>query len=355
MMRIGITYDLRDLYMGQGLTEEETAEFDDGDTIDAIAQALLRLGYEPDPIGTIRQLVDRLARGDRWVAVFNIAEGVRGFGREAQVPAILEAYDIPYTFSDPLTLSLTLHKAMAKRVLRDLNIPTPEFCVIEDESEIPATSLPFPLFVKPVAEGTGKGIQGHSRVSTPEALQTLCRDLLRRHAQPILVERYLPGREFTVGVLGTEKKARPMGVLEVRLRGRAEPFAYTYINKERCEDLVDYSLADDATARWAADIALAAWRGLGCRDAGRVDIRLDAAGVPNVMEINPLAGLHPVHSDLPILATMTGMTYDTLIDTIITSTLVRYDLVEGRKRYDGTNRHSLQRPATQGNPLLGIV
>jgi len=123
-VRTGLTYDLRDDYLAEGYSAEETLEFDRKDTIDSIEHTLRDLGYLTDRIGNIKSLVRRLASGDRWDIVFNIAEGVAGFGREAQVPAILDAYGIPYTFSDPLILTLTLHKGMTKHIIRDLGIPT---------------------------------------------------------------------------------------------------------------------------------------------------------------------------------------------------------------------------------------
>jgi len=164
MTLVGMTYDLRTDYLQEGYTEEETAEFDQPATIEAIEETLQSLGYRTDRIGHVRALAKRLVAGDRWDLVFNIAEGVRGFGREAQVPCLLDAYGVPYVFSDPLVLSLTLHKAMAKRVVRDLGIPTPDFAVVEDVSDIAGVSLPYPLFVKPVSEGTGKGIDAKSLV-----------------------------------------------------------------------------------------------------------------------------------------------------------------------------------------------
>ena len=127
LLRVGITYDLRQDYLAQGFSEEETAEFDRIDTIQAIEQALEALGFKTDRIGTIFNLTKRIADGKSWDLVFNIAEGLKGFAREAQVPALLDAFNIPYSFSDPLVLSLALHKALTKRVMRDLGIPTPEF------------------------------------------------------------------------------------------------------------------------------------------------------------------------------------------------------------------------------------
>jgi D-alanine-D-alanine ligase len=323
LLKIGMTYDLRDDYLAEGYGEEDTAEFDRPETIDAIEQALSSLGYETDRIGHIRSLARRLVQGDHWDMVFNIAEGLRGFGREAQVPAILEAFDIPYTFSDVLVLSLTLHKGMAKRVIRDMGIPTPDFAVIETENQIAGIHLSFPLFAKPVAEGTGKGITAASKIETRTDLERVCRSLMTTFRQPVLVETFLPGREFTVGIIGTGKDAFATEVMEVVLKPQAERDVYSYFNKENFAALVEYRLVADDEARQAGETALAAWRGLGCRDAGRLDFRSDASGRPNFMEINPLAGLHPKHSDLPIIFGLMGKTFSQLIDLIMRSALKR--------------------------------
>lgn len=323
MMRIGITYDLQADYLAEGMSEEQAAEFDRPDTIEAIELALRGLGFVTDRIGNIRRLAGRLVAGDRWDMVFNIAEGVRGFGREAQVPALLDAYHIPYTFSDPLVLSLTLHKGMTKRVVRDLGIPTPDFAVVEDESDIDRIGLPLPLFAKPVAEGTGKGIGAASRIRTRSELFAVCRRLLGEFEQPVLVEIFMPGREFTVGITGTGKASSAIGAIEVCLKEHAEEEAYSYYNKKRFEELVEYRLVRDATAQKAVEVALAAWRSLGCRDGGRIDLRADAAGTPCFLEVNPLAGLNPEISDLPILCRLSGIPYRELIARIMESALAR--------------------------------
>ena len=318
-MLIGLTYDLRDDYLNAGFSKEDTAEFDSEAVILGIEGALGALGYRTERIGNIRSLIRKLDRGDTWDLVFNIAEGLRGFGREAQVPALLDAYDIPYTFSDPLVLSLTLHKGMTKRVIRDLGIPTPDFRVIETRRDAEKIDLPLPLFAKPVAEGTGKGIDAASKISQRDHIVPVCRGLLGRFNQPVLVETFLPGREFTVGIVGTGENATVIGVMEVLLRQEAEQDAYSFLNKERFEDLVEYRLVKDEASKKAEAVALASWRGLGCRDAGRVDLRSDENAVPNFIEVNPLAGLHPVHSDLPILCYLAGVTYRELIEMIIES------------------------------------
>lgn len=325
-MRIGLTYDLRQEYLAAGFSEDETAEFDQADTIDQLEAALQRLGHETDRVGHAQQLVNRLAHGDHWDLVFNIAEGLAGIAREAQVPAILDAYGIAYTFSDPLVMALTLHKGLTKTVVAAGGIPTPAFTIVESESNVASIDLPFPLFVKPLAEGTGKGVSPTSKVHEAAGLLTACKQLLEKHSQPVLVETYLPGREFTVGILGTGARATALGTLEIVLLAGAEAGAYSYVNKERCEDLVEYRLvraADDDIVRLAEEISLHAWRLLGCRDAGRVDLRCDAAGQPQFLEVNPLAGLHPDHSDLPILATKVGLSYSQMIGHIVNSAAER--------------------------------
>ena len=322
-MKVGITYDLRKDYLAKGLTEEETAEFDRPDTIKAIEGALQDLGYDTDRIGNLKSLASRLVTGDRWDMVFNIAEGLTGLGREAQVPALLDAYEIPYTFSDPLVLALTLHKGLTKHVIRDLGISTPNFCVVEDPSDIENVDLPFPLFAKPIAEGTSKGISAASKIESKEDLGAICRNLLLVFRQPVLIETYLPGREFTVGITGTGRDATAVGVIEVVLKKRAEAGVYSYSNKKRFEECVKYRLVRDVLAEEAKEIALAAWRGLGCRDAGRIDLRTNKDGVPEFLEVNPLAGLNPDISDLPILCKLAGVSYRELIAKIMDSALSR--------------------------------
>lgn len=322
-MLIGLTYDLRQEYLDAGYSELETAEFDRADTIDAIERMLRELGHETDRIGRVTSLVERLARGDRWDLVYNIAEGLRGIGREAQVPALLDAYDIPYTYSDPLVSTLSLHKGMTKRVIRDLGLPTPAFHIVESEADVEKVDLAYPLFAKPVAEGTSKGVTQDSKIRNKAELAAACRTLLAEYRQPVLVEEFLPGREFTVGIVGTGDDAEVVAVMEVILLANAEQEVYTYANKENCEELVKYVLAEGPIAADAAELSLAAYRGLGCRDAGRVDVRVGADGRLSFIEINPLAGIHPEHSDLPIMAALAGWTYKRLISRIVDSAAKR--------------------------------
>jgi D-alanine-D-alanine ligase len=330
-MTIGLTYDLRSEYLAEGFSEEETAEFDRDDTVAAIERALRSLGYRTERIGHARQLAAALVAGRRWDLVFNIAEGLHGIGREAQVPALLDLYRIPYTFSDPLVMSLTLHKGMTKRVIRDAGVPTADFTVVATPADAGAVAFAPPYFVKPVAEGTGKGVTPDSIVRRKNDLTTVCGRLIETFHQPVIVEPYLPGREFTTGIVGTGGDARALGTIEVILLETAEQGVYSYVNKEECESRVLYRLMrpeDDPVVAEAEAVALAAWRALGCRDAGRLDLRCDPNGQPLFMEVNPLAGIHPEHSDLPIICNHLGVPYHELIGWIVASASARMPAAE---------------------------
>lgn len=325
-MTIGLTYDLRSEYLAEGFSEEETAEFDRDDTIDAIESTIRSLGYTTERIGHSRQLAAALVAGRRWDLVFNIAEGMHGIGREAQVPTLLDMYRIPYTFSDPLVMSLSLHKGMTKRVIRDAGVPTSDFNVVESPEDALSVTFAPPYFVKPVAEGTGKGVTPQSIVRNKNDLEAACGRLIDAFRQPVIIEPYLPGREFTTGIVGTGPKARVLGTIEVHLLDTAEQGVYSYVNKEECESRVLYALrraVEDPVVAEAEKVALAAWRALGCRDAGRMDLRCDENGHPQFIEVNPLAGIHPEHSDLPIICNHLGVAYRQLIGWIIESAAVR--------------------------------
>jgi len=325
-MRVGLTYDLRSDYLAMGFSLEETAEFDKEETIAGIEGALRELGYETDRIGHAKALVKRLESGDRWDVVFNICEGQFGVAREAQVPAILDLYGVPYVFSDPMVLGLTLHKGMSKRVVRDAGVPTSDFCVYETSEDLGDLRFGPPFFVKPVAEGTGKGCSAKSIVRDPAALAGVCDGLVARFSQPALIEPYLTGREFTVGITGTGRQAKVVASMEIVLLANAEKGVYSFSNKGQYEDRVVYHLGDpakDPVAAAAERVSLDAWRALGCRDGGRVDIRCDAEQNPLFLEVNPLAGLNPKDSDLPILARMANITYTQLIGRIMDSAVAR--------------------------------
>jgi len=322
-VKVGITYDLREDYLRRGFSGEDVAEFDTEETIGAIQATLVELGYEVERIGGFEELAGRLFAGGKMDIVFNICEGMFGIGREAQVPALLDAYRIPYVFSDAAVLAVTLHKGLTKRIVRELRVATPDFAMVDSEEDIENIQLPFPLFAKPVAEGSGKGICVSSKISSFKALDKVCRDLLRNFQHQVLVERYLPGREFTAGIIGTGKKAKVIGAMEIGFKHDKERGIYSYESKANYEKLVEYERVDNEIFPMIEEAALKVWRGIGCRDAGRMDFRMDKSGHLNFLEVNPLAGLNPTHSDLPIICRMYGIPYKDLIRAIMDSALDR--------------------------------
>jgi len=319
-LTIGLTYDLKRDYLALGYKEEDVAEFDADITIDTIERTIAELGFKPERIGHIRALCAKLAAGAHWDLVFNIAEGVSGRSREAQIPCMLEAFDIPYTLSDPLVCAVTLDKAVAKRILKAEGLNTAGFHVVQSESDVDHVNLPYPLFAKPIAEGTGKGIDRASRITNSAELRAVCQTLLLKFNQPVLIEEFLPGREYTVAILGTGAKAHVMGTMEVCFRPNANTTIYTYEVKENYTNYVDYHCPPRTPETEAVEkLALDSYRVLELRDAGRVDIRMDRYGRPAFMEVNPLPGLNPLHSDLPIIAKLVGMSYKDIISFIIDS------------------------------------
>jgi len=194
---------------------------------------------------------------------------------------------------------------------------TPEFAVVASAGDVDSVRLAFPVFAKPSREGSSKGVDARSVCRSKAELHDVCARLIDEFDQPVLVEEFLPGDEVTVGILGEGATATVVGVLGVGLKDTAT--VYGYNDKERCEELVNYRLVRSPFADRASALALTAYRALGCRDAGRVDIRADAKGEPKIIEVNALPGLHPTHSDLPIMATLAGMSYRDLMGRIIGS------------------------------------
>lgn len=325
-MHVGLVYDLRDDYLARGFSVEAVAEFDTQETIDGIAGGLERAGCTVERVGNGRALAERFTRGERFDLVFSIAEGLTGRNREAQVSGLCELYDQPYVFSDTLTLCVALDKAMAKRVVREAGVPTSDFVLLESAADAASVRMAFPLFVKPNAEGTGKGCEAASRVSDHAGLEAAARQLIQRFNQPVIVEPWLPGREFTVGITGTGRDARVIGTMEICLLEDPDHGVYSLLNKEEWESRVQYRLATGREADEAAAVGLAAYQALGCRDGGRIDLRCDAQGRALFMEANPLAGLHPTHSDLPIIAALSGYGYDRLMADILGSAATRAGL-----------------------------
>jgi D-alanine-D-alanine ligase len=319
-MKIGLTYDLRSWYLDQGYSLDETAEFDKQETVDALENSLKLMGYETELIGNAFQLVDALAAGKRWDMVFNIAEGLYGDGRESVVPAVLDQYKIPYVFSGPVIMGLSLNKHLAKLVVASAGVPVSPGYMISELKDLDKCNLQYPLFVKPVSEGTGKGITARSLVNSVGELKKMVVWILSEFRQPALVEEYLPGREFTVGIIGYGDEATAIGGMEVIC---ANNLPYSVEVKENYQNYCTYKPLDTDLIDECKSVALRSWKALNAVDAGRVDLKADRNGKICFIEANPLAGLNPVHSDLPILSRMYGIEYQSLMEMIMKAAIKR--------------------------------
>ncbi len=295
-MKVGLTYDLRSWYLDRGYSMEDTAEFDKQDTVDALDQELRKIGFETEQIGNCFQLIEALASKKKWDLVFNIAEGLYGDGRESVVTRL---------------------------IVSAAGVPVSPGTLISSMDDVKKCNLEYPLFIKPVSEGTGKGINEKSLITSPSGLKEMAEWILSRFNQPALVEEYLPGREFTVGVIGTGEESVAIGGMEIECR---ENLPYSIEVKENYLELCKYVPIEKEYNEKCKSVALKVWKALGAVDGGRVDLKADRNGQICFIEVNPLAGLHPIHSDLPILSRMTGIEYQTLIEMIMKAALKRHNL-----------------------------
>lgn len=319
-MRIGLTFNLKP----PGATGDQFEEFDSEETIEALESSIRANGHETIRLGWGSEMLQRLSR-ERVDGVFNIAEGMGGRGRESQVPATLEILGVPCSGASALSIGLTLDKAMAKMVAQSAGIATAPFVVVtgsrmpENGNGQPAGGRPplrFPLFAKPCSEGSSMGITAESRCETEERLNAVVQRLTRYG--PVLVEEFLPGDEYTVGVVDGEV----LGAMQVVPRTSDPNFIYSLDVKRDYLNLVDYRLVDDQDVK---HVALDVWRAFNLRDVARIDVRRDRNGVPNFVEVNPLPGVHPVNSDLVILARLLGISHAGLLGRVITSAARRWN------------------------------
>ena len=311
-----------------GNPDDEFAEWDSIETIDAVAAALSEAG-EVVLLEANEHFPERL-RSERPDIVFNIAEGRKGVNREAHIPAICEFYDVPYSGSDPLALSVCLDKARTKEMLAYHGVPTAAFAVVRSINDLTAArALSFPLFAKPIHEGSSKGITERNFCRTWSELEVQTAFLLETYRQPVIVEEYLPGAEFTCAVLGNGGEARVLPIVGMNfasLPDGALPIygfeaKWIWDRPERPLQMFDCPAhIDDSLTKAIELVTLDAYRVLGCRDWSRIDVRLDAAGTPNVVEVNPLPGILPNPADnscFPKAARAAGMSYNELIQSCL--------------------------------------
>jgi D-alanine-D-alanine ligase len=341
-LRIGFTYNIK--RPGGKAVGDAEAEYDSPLTISSIATALESLGHDVVHLEANSELPSRLMES-KIDLVFNIAEGLSGRNREAQVPALCELCGIPYTGSDAATLALALDKALAKRLLRQHGILTPAFQVMTTGREKLSPTLRFPLIVKPIAEGSSKGIAAKGVVDDEPGLRKIVRELIEKYKQPALLEEYISGREFTVGLLG-DRRPRVLPPMEIIFKDNSNTRpVYDYEVKQDWPKYVYYQCPAKLTPQELKAVERAAretFQALDCRDVGRVDLRMDAQGNVYVLELNPLPGLTPEHSDLVLIGKAAAMDYRTLIAEILAGGLKR---LREKKRDGNSRNHSHTRAA----------
>lgn len=341
VLRVGLAYNLKRIVAKSEGDDDAEAEYDSPKTIAAIREAIASYGHEVVDLEATPELPVVLQTSNVDV-VFNLAEGMHGRNRESQVPAMLELLDIPYTGSDPATLSLTLDKALAKRIVRQAGILTPEFALMTTGKEKLPKGFRFPVIAKPIAEGSSKGVTGSSVAKDEAELRALVAQIVGRYRQPALVEEFMPGREFTVALLG-ESRPRVLPPMEIVFLDETEQFpTYAFEHKLDWTQKVRYdapATVDSSLGKQIDRLAKSAFDALGCRDLARIDIRCDAAGRPNFIECNPLPGLTPGWSDMCLIATAAGMDYRTLIGEILAPSIRRFRERERQSRRAAKGAH----------------
>jgi len=271
--------------------------------------------------------------------VFNFAECANGISREAQIPAMLDMLNIPYTGSDPLTLTTCLDKARTKEVLTYYNIPNAKFLLVQNIEDLQNFNLKFPVMIKPVAEGSGKGIFNSSFINSIVDLEERLASNLENYKQPFIIEEYLPGREFTVALLGNDSETEVLPIVEINFSELPEGLIPIYSYEAKwvadtrdnpldiftCPAQIDKQLEDKIK-----NVALRTFKTLRCKDWSRIDIRLDADGEPNIIEINPIPGILPDPSDnscFPKAARAAGLSYEEMINKVLITAAKRHNLL----------------------------
>ena len=349
-MKVGLTYNIkrqgtgderhRSAFRGQepeeNLPSDFFAEWDDDDTIEAVRDAL---SIKHDVIMTEADegAYNKLKSG-RPQIVFNIAEGLWGQSRESQIPALLDMLRIPYTGSGPLTLGICLDKARAKEIMSYHDIPTAGFFVARSPLAVFHSPLPYPLIVKPLYEGSSKGIRNNSIVNDENELRERIKWVVTEYNQPALVEEFLDGREFTVAMLGNGSGLKVLPIVEINyssLPAGMNPI-YSYEAKWiwdtpespleifKCPADIDNRLKDSIEK-----ICRDAFNVLDIKDWCRIDIRLDMKGQPHILELNPLPGILPdpkSNSCFPKAARAAGMGYDGLINAVLETACKRHGI-----------------------------
>ena len=353
-LRVGFTYNVKRVKPALDGTRDEEAEYDAPATIQAVREAIAAAGHEVIDLEATADL-PALIESTRPDLVFNMAEGIKGRNRESQVPALLELLDIPYSGSDPAALNIALDKALAKKIVRQHGILTPNFFTMNTGKERLPRDLRFPLIVKPVAEGSSKGVHATSVVENEGELREAAHKMIAKYDQPALVEDYIGGREFTVGMLG-ERRPKVLPLMEVVFLDESENRpVYSFEFKQDWSSKIRYDVParlEPAQLKALERAARECFIALGCRDVARVDFRMDEQGKIYFLECNPLPGLTPGWSDLVLIAKAAGIEYDALIAEILSGAIRRYKERE-RERRTGSRSLDLSKPVN-GNGSTSV-
>ncbi|MCA9781029.1 MAG: ATP-grasp domain-containing protein, partial [Candidatus Eremiobacteraeota bacterium] len=319
-LRVGVIHNLKRAQASD--MDDSEAEFDSQATVDALCKAVEAAGHRAVALEARPELPSQLADID---VAFNIAEGRHGRYRESQIPALLELLDIPFTGSEAGSLAVCHDKALAKRLVAQAGVGTARFQVMSSPRASLEKGMEFPLLVKPVAEGSSKGVALRSVVTDEDSLREVVSELVEKYEQPALVEEFLSGREFTVGILG-DRKLKVLPIMEIEFHDGSEHPIYSFDNKQGDDSLVKFQVPAKVEAKLQKRLeqsAKAAFRALGCRDVARIDFRLDSQGEVNFIECNPLPGLTPGFSDLCVIAKSAGLEYEDLVAQILAPAIRR--------------------------------
>ncbi len=332
-LRVGFAFNVKRIKPTLDAVEDTEAEYDSPATLQAIREAIASWGHEVVDLEANAELPSLLASTPLDL-VFNIAEGLKGRNRESQVPAMCELLDLPYTGSDPATLSIALDKGLAKKIVQHAGIATPAFQVMTTGKERLKEFSRFPLIVKPVAEGSSKGVVAKSVCHSEAEVREVVREMVGKYRQPALIEEYIGGREFTVGLLG-ERKPKVLPPMEIVFLDKADRTpVYRFEDKQELNNRIRYDVPatlDSSAMDRLKQAARESFMALGCRDVARIDFRMDDRGRFCFIECNPLPGLTPGWSDLVMIAKASGMDYRTLIGEILSGAIRRYKEQEQRK------------------------
>ncbi len=327
-MRIGLSFDLKTAVAGKNAGDDAFEEYDSPETIGYLSDAFESRGHQVVRLGGGVEFLDKIRR-EKVDIVFNISEGRGAYrSREAQVPAILEMLDIPYTGSDPQCLAVCLDKPITKKLVVSGGIATPGWLAVNSEEDmglISRKALKFPVIVKPAFEGSSKGIRLTSVAHDVAVTKKIASNLLNDYHQPVMIEEFIDGDEVTIGIIGN-KAPRLVGMMRILPKKKEEHFVYSLEVKRDYVNRVDYEspvcLPDDILKKLESS-SLDVFKILGCRDFSRVDFRVGKDGVPYFIEINPLPGLGS-YSDLVIMALKLGWTHKGLINAVLDAALERY-------------------------------